>query len=172
MLALVRSANDSPQDLALYCSRAHGYLPKVPLRGLSVRETVAPLWYDRFPVATGEEASEAKALTDPLSNSRSIENLRDLTLISPAEILASLEQIDSLCVRKNDDSPNERWPVLRDKLHQLDGDLKSVNFDNKFVNTIKLLESCLEEKNYPAGFMTTWLQIRADVASFISQILS
>lgn len=163
MLALVRSANDSPQDLALYRSRAHGYMPKVPLRGLSVRETVFPLWKERFP-----NLGENLADSGRMSRIASIENLRDLTLISPAEILASLEQIDSLCVRKNDSSVGDRWPVLWDKLHQLKGDLLSVNIDDKFATTTNLIES-LRGESQPADFMSCWLRIRADVVSFLSQ---
>uniref|UniRef100_A0A7S1YS11 Uncharacterized protein n=1 Tax=Ditylum brightwellii TaxID=49249 RepID=A0A7S1YS11_9STRA len=47
--ALIRSANDSSQDVAIYNSRAHGFLPKVPIRGDRVMETLAPLWERRFP---------------------------------------------------------------------------------------------------------------------------
>lgn len=162
MLALVRSANDSPQDLALYSSRAHGYMPKVPLRGMSVRETVFPLWMERFPPFDGIRSEGS------MSRIASIENLRDLTLISPVELLAELEQIDTLCVRRSDDSSQDRWPVLRDKLTQLKGDLKSVNVDNKFTTTINLIEA-LKGENCPADFMSMWLRIRSDVVAFISR---
>lgn len=167
MLALVRSANDSPQDLALYTSRAHGYMPKVPLRGLSVRETVSPLWKKRFPRESNDN-QDSENESDDLSRIASIENLRDLTLISPVELLAELEQIDALCVRNRDNSIQDKWPVLWDKLHQLKGDLKSVNVDNKFSTTINLIES-LRGENHPTDFMSTWLRIRSDVVSFISQ---
>lgn len=164
MLALVRSANDSPNDLALYKSRAHGYMPKVPLRGMSVRETVAPLWNARFPPEkNGEKRGDGDAYDDELSRIASIENLRDMTLISPVELLKELELIDSLCVRSHD-----RWPIIWDKLHQLKGDLKSVNVDDKFSTTINQIEA-LRGENHPADFMTIWLRIRSDVVAFFSQ---
>ncbi|KAL7541449.1 hypothetical protein ACHAXR_013265 [Thalassiosira sp. AJA248-18] len=167
MLALVRSANDSPRDLALYTSRAHGYMPKVPLRGLSVRETVSSLWKERFPPEIGGNQEDENE--DTMSRIASIENLRDLTLISPVELLAELEQVDSLCVRIRDStSRDDRWPVLWEKLHQLKGDLKSVNVDNKFSTTINLIEA-LRGENHPTDFMTTWLRIRSDVVSFLTQ---
>ena len=44
MLALVRSANDSSRDIAIYNSRAHGFLPKAPIQRQRVLEMLAPAW--------------------------------------------------------------------------------------------------------------------------------
>ena len=165
MLALVRSANDSPKDLAIYTSRAHGYMPKVPLQGMSVREMVSPLWGKRFPQEKKEfhlNDGEGSESDNELSRIPSIENLRDLTLISPAEILSELEQIDALCVSKGDTNLNNCWPVLWEKLHQLKGDLKTVNVDDKFTQTINSIEA-MRGENPPADFMTKWLHIRTKV---------
>jgi len=160
MLALVRSANDSPDDLALYTSRAHGYMPKVPLRGISVREMVSPLWTKRFPRATGVSNES----DEEMSRIASIENLRDLTLLSPAELLADLKKIDHLCVKNNSREMNDKWPVIWDKLHQLKGDIQSVNVDDEFSATIVLIEA-LRGDCAPADFMSKWLQIRSHVFS-------
>mmetsp|Transcript_42236 Transcript_42236/g.95511 ORF Transcript_42236/g.95511 Transcript_42236/m.95511 type:complete len:964 (-) Transcript_42236:192-3083(-) len=48
VLALVRSANDSYEDLTLYHDRAHGFLPKVPVQVMKASEMLAPLWVTRF----------------------------------------------------------------------------------------------------------------------------
>lgn len=48
LLALIRSANDSKEDITLYNSRAHGYLPKGPIKKESIFETIAPLWIKKF----------------------------------------------------------------------------------------------------------------------------
>jgi len=51
LLCLVRSANDSRDDLALYSSRAHGYIPKGPvLKRDSLLQLIAPCWIERFGV--------------------------------------------------------------------------------------------------------------------------
>jgi hypothetical protein len=50
LLAVVRSANDSPEDVAVYRSRAHGFLPKAPVKRDKVLEALAPIWYGRFPL--------------------------------------------------------------------------------------------------------------------------
>jgi len=48
VLALVRSANDSGDDVALYRSRAHGFLPKENIRRNDVLHVLEKLWLERF----------------------------------------------------------------------------------------------------------------------------
>lgn len=48
VLALVRSANDSAEDMAVYCKRTHGFFPKAPVNRDRVREVLASLWKNRF----------------------------------------------------------------------------------------------------------------------------
>ena len=49
LLILMRSANDSAVDIALYTSRTHGYFPKAIMQRDRTREILAPLWLKRFP---------------------------------------------------------------------------------------------------------------------------
>jgi len=49
VLAIFRSANDSPEDVATYRRRAHGLLAKTPVKRDKVLEALAPIWHDRFP---------------------------------------------------------------------------------------------------------------------------
>jgi len=48
MLALVRSANDSASDVAIYNSRAHGFICKAPIQREKIMEIIAPIWAKRF----------------------------------------------------------------------------------------------------------------------------
>ena len=48
-LVLMRSANDSAVDIALYTERTHGYFPKAIMQKDRTREILAPLWLERFP---------------------------------------------------------------------------------------------------------------------------
>jgi len=57
-LALVRSANDSGEDIALYHSRAHGFVPKMPVRRGKVKELLARLWHMRFGPPTDLRTSQ------------------------------------------------------------------------------------------------------------------
>lgn len=54
VFALVRSANDSSDDVAQYMERAHGFFPKAPMQRERVREILAPLWAERFLTQTPE----------------------------------------------------------------------------------------------------------------------
>jgi hypothetical protein len=166
VLALVRSANDSPEDLALYLSRAHGYMPKVPLRVMNVKEMVYPLWVKRFPDVKGQDKSageDSPEKDEEITRIASIENLRDLTLISTAELMQELEQIDAICIRDHTElNMNDRWHNIWDKLHQLKGDLKSANIDMKFNEAIEDIET-LRGERAPVDFMAKWLKIRSKV---------
>jgi hypothetical protein len=48
ILTLVRSANDSAEDIAMYTKRTHGFIPKAPMHKQRVREIMAPFWTERF----------------------------------------------------------------------------------------------------------------------------
>jgi len=163
LLALVRSANDSPKDLALYRSRAHGCMPKIPLRRTSVKETVYQFWNERFPSKSNEslEFEEASSMTRIAST----ESIRDLNLIAPVELLLEVEEIDSLFVRNPNNSP-QFHPELWDKIHRLKGDLKTVNEDGSFTLTIDLIDT-LRDETQPADFMDIWLKIRSDIVSYV-----
>lgn len=168
LLTLVRSANDSQNDLALYLSRAHGYIPKVPLRVLGVKATVYSLWKKRFPDNIEEHAAQ-RATDDEcrgLTRISTLENLRDLTLISSAELMEELEQIDAICIRDQAElNMNDRWHGLWDKLHQLKGDLKSANVDERYSEVIQDIET-MRGDSAPVDFFEKWLHIRSKVITY------
>ena len=159
MLALVRSANDSSRDLALYSSKAHGVMSKVPLQRSRVRETVCSLWRKRFPREEGAVA---------MPPSVSVENFPDFS-VSTVELLTEVEKIDEFFVQNPRKAHSEQWPLLWDKLHQLKGDLKSANEECRLTAVIDLIESLRDGDRPSADFMSTWLRIRSDVVLFISQ---
>ena len=168
VLALVRSANDSLRDIDLYSSRAHGYIPKVALCAMNVKELISPLWMKRFPEKQAQkcEVHIQDAERDRQCRRPSIENLIDQTLISSAELLAAMEEIDVICVLGRDNW-EARWQVLWDKLHQLRGDLLSANMDGKFTDSICLIEE-MRSSRAPADIISRWLKIRTKVASLVS----
>ena len=57
----MRSANDGSDEVGVYQQRAHGFIPKVPLRqggggsSSSVSEMIAPLWIKRFGIIEEEK---------------------------------------------------------------------------------------------------------------------
>ena len=49
VLALIRSANDSARDIAIYNSRAHGHIAKEPIKKDTCIDLIARHWITRFP---------------------------------------------------------------------------------------------------------------------------
>jgi hypothetical protein len=80
VLALIRSANDSPNDIAIYNSRAHGHISKAPIRAESCIDLIAPLWIARFPqlisfsseslIVAGKVKNQKNELVQNISNMR------------------------------------------------------------------------------------------------------
>merc|ERR1711966_73226 len=159
LLAVVRSANDSPTDVAMYHARAHAYLAKVPLRAAGVRESFAPLWEARFASLDDSERSGF------VSRVASIEDIKDLLLISPMELMVELETIDALCVGGDGDAT---WPKLWERLHQLKGDLMSVSVSGlkSPASTINMIEALRGAKR-PVDFTNKWVEIRSSVIALI-----
>jgi len=78
LLAVIRSANDSTSDIAIYNSRAHGHIPKAPIRADSCLDLIAPLWVARFPRLT-RYSSESLFVTgdDEQKKKLSISNMKN-----------------------------------------------------------------------------------------------
>ena len=64
MLALILSANDSGSDVALYESRAHGFLRKASIKKGCALDELAPKWLNRFPPSEFDYFTESTETTD------------------------------------------------------------------------------------------------------------
>jgi len=90
IFALIRSANDSSSDIAMYNTRAHGFLPKAPIKRDKINEVLAPLWRKRFPLTEFGETIEINFRNnEPLSQSGDI-------ACNPNDIAQKVIDIDSL----------------------------------------------------------------------------
>ena len=112
-LALVRSANDSSEDLAVYSVRTHGYFPKSSVVRERVREILAPLWADRF---FFPQRSRAESEHSSEHSSDGDEMLQD-------ELRRQIERIDQLILFASDEFAAQHWPFIWSALHSLKGDL-------------------------------------------------
>lgn len=86
VLALIRSANDSARDIAIYNSRAHGYISKEPIRGSACLDAIAPHWIARFPKLQ-RLSSETLVYGD-----RSLSKKRQILKNASWELLTKLDQ--------------------------------------------------------------------------------
>jgi hypothetical protein len=165
ILALVRSANDGAADQALYNSKAHGFLPKIPLSAINAKSMISPLWTRRFPHPAQQLESEPEYTPESFRMIKrpTIENLRDHTLIRSSELMAKMNRIDTIISTKDFSNSHSQWFILLGKLHQLKGDLLSANLDGRFNESIGLIDG-IEGKHAPSDILSRWLQIRTKIA--------
>lgn len=111
IFSLVRSANDSAEDVSLYLSRTHGFFPKSPMQRERVREILAPLWAERFLLP-----SRGASLAHSTSSVRTGDDS-----VCTDDLLMSLEAVDTLL-----EDENWQWKKVWGALHALKGDLMVV----------------------------------------------
>jgi signal transduction histidine kinase len=160
MLAVVRSANDSTHDIAIYNSRAHGFMPKAPLKKESVLEVLAPLWESRFSVI-----ENLRLDSDTMSRSSDIDSFGGLSDAADDLMQDESEGFEDLIqghvraldeLMRNEDSVDSRWPEIREKLHLLKGDLSSLNFPISESSPIIEQINGMRVKNAPVDWASKW----------------
>lgn len=167
ILGLVRSANDSSQDIAMYLSRAHGFVPKAPVRSSSVVETIAPLWEKRFNyLPTGVAATGNAAL--PTSNSEN-QGISDFVSLVVKELQSNLDAVDELSSEDSNASLVQNWPLIWEKLHCLKGDLSSLFNTPSIVKAVSDINS-MRGPDLPQGFEARWITLRSQIADIASTI--
>ena len=155
MLALVRSANDSSADIALYLSRAHGFFPKAPVNREKIYELLAPLWVQRFPECA-VDSSVGHAPT---------ENELETCVSSAADLMQTVETIDALC-NQDDALRPQKWPMIWDKLHILKGDLLCLQQSFLVSHTLRSIEM-LHSPTVPDDLILKWRSIKALVEAIL-----
>eukprot|EP00978_Attheya_sp_CCMP212_P038104 scaffold185564_cov50-Attheya_sp.AAC.1 len=156
VLAVVRSANDSSNDVALYNSRSHGFLPKAPISRDRVLQCVAPLWQQRFKTII----TSSEGLLDTGAHS----NMSNFHEEFVAELINTIQSIDALY--ENEALLPEQWVNIWEKLHALKGDMLSfmdVSNVTRIVNSI----SSLRGPEVPHDFSSKWATLKSDIKSVI-----
>jgi len=167
LVALIRSANDSSSDVAIYNSRAHGFLPKAPIKRGNVLETLAPLWLARYPKQAGSEADSQsqRSRADSMSTQslESFSSLNDFIVATPIEIIQSVKEIDSLFSKG---SIAEDWDVIWEKLHVLKGDLLTLHVGSKVISAVGMINS-FRELNSNEQLLERWNLFRENISHWL-----
>jgi signal transduction histidine kinase len=148
ILALIRSANDSASDVALYNSRAHGYLPKTPVKKHQVLEVLAPLWLSRFPQFI------------PLKTGRAMNDYEEAVIVTVDDMMVLIDEIDKYSLLPPVDL-TEKWQIVVEKLHALRGDLLIMPNRGHVLNTAIASLGDLRESTPPQNFAGIWKSIRS-----------
>lgn len=158
LLALVRSANDSKEDVALYKSRAHGFLPKAPIQKDRVLELIQPWWAKRFP---SQELASSPSLVEDEEDDH-----HDSLLVSSVDLMKSVEVIDALVNVDNEAALKARWPAIREKIHALKGDIKTMKSNARVTTILHALEK-LRGQSLPDELLERWKLIRSLIVSIL-----
>lgn len=167
LFALIRSANDSSSDVAIYKARAHGFLPKAPIKKANVLETLAPLWIARYPQKkTGDDdsTSMSRRRSDSFSSLESSSSLNDAVATTPVEILLIVNEIDKLFSTR---SILQNWEMIWDKLHALKGDLLTLQVGSKVISAVGMINS-FRDLNSDEDLTKCWNLLREHIASMVS----
>mmetsp|Transcript_13156 Transcript_13156/g.19347 ORF Transcript_13156/g.19347 Transcript_13156/m.19347 type:complete len:1134 (+) Transcript_13156:88-3489(+) len=146
VLALIRSANDSSKDVSIYKARAHGYLPKEPIKKDKVLECLAPLWLARFPHFKNQSLN---------TESRNKISSYDDVVITMDDIIPLIDDIDLLISEEN-----LNWFLTWEKLHALKGDLQIMPNKEDTIRKSIVLISNLKGDKPPENVRELWECIR------------
>lgn len=161
MIALIRSANDSSSDVAIYNARAHGFLAKQPIKHFNVKEVLAPLWLQRFPesefgesIATNSRHHEAETSTEDVA-------------CTPYDIAQKVSDIESL-FEKNTHSTNPH--LIHDEIHELKGDLLTLNSNSSSVTSVIGQINLIQVTKAPLALAERWRSARDNINEIIQSM--
>ena len=170
MLALVRSANDSPADLQMYAERAHGFLLKEPIQKKQhVLDLIQPWWQLRSsePTAVSQDHYFGSAHFRSSSES-SVFSIGALP--SSEDIHDSLAVIDLQC--NHPEALHVRWRGIREHLLVLKGDLMTMGSSSSTSTTLETSTLALAiqridwfrgNDKVPDNFTEQWERVKSDI---------
>ena len=158
LFALIRSANDSSSDIALYRARAHGFLAKAPIKKGGALEALAPLWLQRFPPSEFEYSSER--------SSRPEKTICDGVSCSPLDIDQKLNEIDQLFEAEWSEA---NVHLIKDSMHEFKGDLLTLNASISIAPMVGLMDLIIATKSYATMF-EKWHVLRGKVTDTLSTL--
>ena len=155
MLALVRSANDSANDVAIYNARAHGFLPKAPLRRDEIPNMISPLWEKRYPKALAKSLYDSKISDEDVID----EGYESDIIISRTDLRQAVVAIETIVAGLGEDELSKRWGMVWEKLHALKGDMLTFDSGEEVRQVVYLINS-LRGRSLPPRFVVRWAEIR------------
>jgi hypothetical protein len=168
VLAVVRSANDSGGDIALYCQRAHGFMEKASIRKESVIELIRPLWIKRFPpdneLHQGDQS--LPPMRKPSVSTLDSETSQPATTTSD-DLLQMVEALDRKLIRAQEDAIKSDWLSIRENLQVLKGDMMTMvtGKSPRVIVVLEALEDLRAASCPPSDVAARWKLIRALIVS-------
>ena len=154
VLTLVRSANDSVDDVAMYTHRTDGFCPKTVTRKEDVLEVLAPVWESRF---GAQRATTIKRSNQSPSENESVD--RD-------DLRQIVYGVDALL--KDKPFQEVPWPNLWSSLHSLKGDIMII--DDPVMKWATAEIGSMRGSTAPEDFEERWSEIRKNIMDAIDRM--
>lgn len=173
LVALIRSANDSSSDVAIYNARAHGFLPKAPIKKANILETLAPLWMSRYPLEVGDEDDSLPSRmsrmsrADSFSSLESSASINDAVASTPVEIIQMVKEISDLFSKGRIMEDQVLRQNIWEKLHALKGDLLTLQVGSKVITAVGMINSFRDAQSNE-DLIERWTLLREQILSFAS----
>ena len=175
LVALIRSANDSSSDVAIYNARAHGFLPKAPIKKSNILETLAPMWMARYPQEVGDEDDSMslpsrmsqKSRADSFSSLESSASLNDAVATTPIEIIQMVNVISDLFSKGRILEDQVLRQHIWEKLHALKGDLLTLQVGSKIITAVGMINS-FHDAQSNEDLIGRWNLLREQILSLAS----
>jgi hypothetical protein len=158
LLSLIRSANDSPENIRTYLERADGFMHKEPLQRGQILDAVEPWWRKRF---------SARELTARKTSPRSSNGDGVFVGPLPDDIRAVIEAVNSLCSNQDRLVLTRRWQVIREKLHGLKGDLKIMSKNADLLLVVEEIDSLKNLRTLPYDFVERWASLQRKIENLL-----
>jgi hypothetical protein len=173
LVALIRSANDSSSDVAIYNARAHGFLPKAPIKRANILETLAPLWMARYPQEVGDDDDSfpsrmsRRSRADSFSSLESSASLNDAVATTPIEIIQMVKEISDLFSKGRIMEDRVLRQNIWEKLHALKGDLLTLQVGSKVITAVGMINSFRDAQSNE-DLSERWGLLQEQILSFAS----
>lgn len=139
-----------------------------PIKKGSVLETLAPLWFARYPPSTtridDETEASGRRRSDSFSSLESSISLNDAIASTPIDILLVVHEIDKLFSSPAEDT----WDLIREKLHALKGDLLTMKSGSKILAVVGAINS-FRDGHSEDKRLENWQVLREQVTSLASE---
>ena len=138
--------------------RAHGFLPKAPIRREKLNEVIAPLWLKRFPLSDFGDSAVFNVSDDTASF------VSGELACTPDDIAQKLIDIDSL-FKKNAHVTDIR--IIYDQLHELKGDLLTLTRNASMISIFGMINLILLGQQSPEAILDKWQVLKKHTSKII-----
>jgi hypothetical protein len=128
---------------------------KEPVKGQSFLDIIKPWWRTRF--------QKSKRRAAVLSISDDSDNYGPST----EDIENALKVVDALCTAEDGSVIKMRWLAIREKLHTLKGDLKTMLSKEMLSEIDKQFDKLLQHTHLPPNFAQRWSDVRSQIEIII-----